>query len=94
MENLKSCPFCGGDAFLRKLYTNWFVDAKHGTNCVLANMCVPHDTPWVTMEAAIAAWNNRYTDSITIKCESYKLPPQDVELILNKMNQNGSIGGN
>ena len=59
MEKLKRCPFCGGEAFLRHLYTNWIVDAKHDDNCILDYMIVPYDTHWVTREAAKAAWNRR-----------------------------------
>ena len=36
MENkatyLEPYPFCGGDAFIRKLYSNYFVDAIHDNN--------------------------------------------------------------
>ena len=57
---LKNCPFCGGEAFVRKLYTNYFVDAKHGENCPMCYMCLPYDSRWVTREAAVGAWNMRY----------------------------------
>ena len=56
---LKNCPFCGGEAFVRKLYTNYIVDAKHGENCPMCYMCLPYDSRWATREAAVAAWNER-----------------------------------
>lgn len=59
MEKLKPCPFCGGEAFIRKLYRNYIIDAKHDDNCPLDYMVLPYDSCWVTREAAVAAWNRR-----------------------------------
>lgn len=59
MNKLKCCPFCGGEAFLRHLYTNWIVDAIHAENCPLNCRVLPYDTHWVTREAAKYAWNRR-----------------------------------
>lgn len=61
-RNLRECPFCGGEAFVRKLYRNYIVDAKHDRNCPMANMPIPYDTHWVTQLAAEAAWNRRAND--------------------------------
>lgn len=59
---LKKCPFCGGEAFVRRVYRNYIVDAKHVENCPMFFMCLPLETYWVTREAAIAAWNRRNND--------------------------------
>lgn len=65
---LKPCPFCNGEAFLRKLYTNYIVDAKHDENCPMACRPLPYDTHWVVREAACAAWNlRRYCKTETTK---------------------------
>lgn len=64
-RNLRECPFCGGEAFVRKLYRNYIVDAKHDRNCPMANMPIPYDTHWVTQLAAEAAWNRRENDGCT-----------------------------
>ena len=65
---LKPCPFCGGEAFLRKAYSNYIVDAKHIENCPMWIRPLPYDTHWVTREAARAAWNlRRYKDNETTK---------------------------
>ena len=62
MDKLKSCPFCGGEAFLRPVYRNYIIDAKHDDNCPMIAMCLPLETHWVTREAAVAAWNRRAND--------------------------------
>lgn len=60
MTELKPCFFCGGKAFIRKLYTNYIVDAAHEElKCPLAYHLLSRDTGWVTREAAIHAWNRR-----------------------------------
>lgn len=65
---LKPCPFCNGEAFLRRLYTNYIIDAKHNENCPMSILPLPHDTHWVTREAARAAWNlRRYHKTETTK---------------------------
>jgi len=62
------CPYCGGEAFLRRLYTNYIIDAKHNENCPMSILPLPHDTHWVTREAACAAWNlRRYCKAETTK---------------------------
>lgn len=58
---LKPCPFCAGKAFVRKLYSNYVVDAKHDRNCPMANMPLPYGH-WVTQLAAETAWNRRAKD--------------------------------
>ena len=67
-EKLKPCPFCGGEAFLRRLYTNYIIDAQHSENCPLSILPLPRDTDWVTREAAYAAWNRRVNNGKTGGC--------------------------
>lgn len=62
MGKLRECPFCGGQAFMRKLYTNYYVDAMHDKNCPMNIRLNPYDSHWVTMAAAETAWNRRATD--------------------------------
>jgi len=59
MNELKPCPFCGGEAFMRHLYSNYIVDAKHDDNCPMIFLSLPKDTHWVTRMAAETAWNRR-----------------------------------
>lgn len=59
---LKPCPFCGGEAFMRKLYTTYFVDAKHDENCPMNVRLNPYESHWVTRLAAEEAWNRRAND--------------------------------
>ena len=63
MSKLKPCPFCGGEAFIRKLYTNYYVDALHDENCPINIRIAPYDSHWVTRSAAEAAWNRRAQDN-------------------------------
>lgn len=58
-DELKPCPFCGGEAFMRPLYRTYIVDAKHDDNCPLNYRILPHDSHWCTRMAAEAAWNRR-----------------------------------
>jgi len=68
MSEIKTCPYCDGKAFVRKLYTNYIVDAVHEENCPLSILLIPHDSPWCTKEAAIAAWNKRQSKASKLCC--------------------------
>lgn len=63
---LKPCPFCKGEAFLRRLYTNYIIDAKHNENCPMQILPLPRDSHWVTRLAAEAAWNRRVQDENSV----------------------------
>lgn len=58
-NQLLPCPFCGGEAFMRRLYKTYIVDAKHDDNCPLNCRVLPYDALWCTRMAAQAAWNRR-----------------------------------
>lgn len=53
------CQICGGEAFMRRLYMTYIVDAKHDDNCPLSCRVLPYDARWCTRMAAQAAWNRR-----------------------------------
>lgn len=59
MNALKRCPFCGGEAKLRKvkITDEFYVECCNGS-------CSTLPTTWhfETEEEAIDAWNTRYTD--------------------------------
>lgn len=61
-DELKPCPFCGGEAFMRSLYRGYIVDAAHLENCPLNCRVLPYDSHWCTRMAAQAAWNRRADD--------------------------------
>ena len=56
MEELKPCPFCGGEAFITSL-------SKHQHKVFCNNDCVTmpprHDMWFTSYEKAIKAWNRR-----------------------------------
>lgn len=58
MEELKPCPFCGGDARVQKV--NAIVGVKF-TVCCGNCYCMSHETTYLvnTMEKAVEAWNRR-----------------------------------
>lgn len=58
MNELKSCPFCGGEAFL----SEFIYDLAYGcviTNFVECNGCHATTFEYDTEEEAIEAWNRR-----------------------------------
>jgi len=60
MSNLKPCPFCGGDAKVRKSHENFLV---HPADCWMVQ-CADNDcgcgTSFESSEyKAVAAWNRR-----------------------------------
>ena len=61
MENLKKCPFCGGDA-IRHDNGRWF---QIGCGSVLSCKVRPKTDHYSNEEAAIQAWNRRAGDEQT-----------------------------
>lgn len=55
-EQLKPCPFCGGDAGVGKGFGYWFVNC---TDCMASTNIVLGDSLMPTEAEAIAAWNKR-----------------------------------
>ena len=62
MEQLKPCPFCGGEAFAfmgtealvwRQMEEEMMIECKN-TQCLIRPR-----TPWTSKEKAIEAWNRR-----------------------------------
>ena len=68
MTELKSCPFCGGEAELTHTNDNNhypFVRCKYGA--YLKPKCMANMYPWLnykTDEEAIEAWNRRTNDEM------------------------------
>lgn len=53
MEELKKCPFCGGEAKIYKLFD--YV-SKYRVECMNCDMCSPNQNK---SEEAMKAWNRR-----------------------------------
>lgn len=60
MSELKRCPFCGGEATLRREHGRFFVSCEND-KCGVG----VETTLWVsgTMESAVEAWNRRVEDA-------------------------------
>lgn len=61
-QNLKPCPFCGGEAIVRKeryvtIEEKWIVECNSPT-CV----CKPKTIVYPSQESAVNAWNRRSND--------------------------------
>ena len=60
MTALKSCPFCGGEAFVRCRMNNYWVSAYHDRSCVLCDEKFGYPPIVFGSEAnAVKAWNRR-----------------------------------
>lgn len=70
MEDLRPCPFCGGEAAIYEpLATSlWFVCCSNGDMC---STCGPDRG---TRSEAIEAWNSRANDDqqVCLNCQHYK----------------------
>lgn len=57
MEELKKCPFCGGEAeFIRSVYSrDWKVSCAMSRTCYV----IPSTDFFETKEEAVIAWNRR-----------------------------------
>lgn len=53
MDNLKPCPFCGGEASVKD-----YLKGKYAVGCDIGG-CLASLFPYDTIEEAIAAWNRR-----------------------------------
>lgn len=53
MEELKKCPFCGGEAKIYKLFD---YISKYRVECTYCDM---YTSAYATKEEAIEAWNRR-----------------------------------
>ena len=59
MEELKRCPFCGGEAWLRE-FTGLNKSINYYVECGYIECAVSPETAiFETPEEAVAAWNNR-----------------------------------
>lgn len=56
MENIKSCPFCGGDSITRRRNPDHIMRNKVFVTCT---KCKNKTGYYDTEEQAIAAWNKR-----------------------------------
>lgn len=56
MEKLKTCPFCGGLAFIERSHEQFYVKCYHRTNCYLVGR-LPQK--YNIREAAVRMWNRR-----------------------------------
>ena len=56
MDELKKCPFCGGEAETRDLKD---FDGKVIMASVVCKQCEAKTKQYGTIDAAIKAWNNR-----------------------------------
>ena len=56
MENLKKCPFCGGEAVLRRRNPDYIMRDKCFISCV---ECKNKTKYYDSEEEAIKAWNKR-----------------------------------
>lgn len=54
MENLKPCPFCGGEALVRRTMEEEMMIECDNSQCLIRPR-----TPWVSEEEAIESWNRR-----------------------------------
>lgn len=65
MEELKPCPFCGGEAVLKKEYSLF---TPYANVIILCSECgatingVVASENYCANDKAIEAWNRRYTD--------------------------------
>ena len=59
MDELKPCPFCGGEAFARPNLPTYGCDVMYYVFCENCNMRTPLKR---TTEKAIEAWNMRAED--------------------------------
>lgn len=59
MEELKKCPFCGGEAELYESNDYWriYCQGLIGDNCILGALDYDYMNP--SKEEAIKAWNTR-----------------------------------
>lgn len=53
MEELKKCPFCGGEA---KIYQSFDYVSKYRVECTKCEMCSPN---YNELEDVIKVWNRR-----------------------------------
>lgn len=58
MEKLKPCPFCGGEAFITPIITNYYEPRF----TVFCKECNAKSKYCKDEESAIAAWNRRADD--------------------------------
>jgi len=57
MEELKPCPFCGGEAYVAILMNNTYVEARHTKKCLIKpNTWLQSGEP---IKRQIRAWNKR-----------------------------------
>lgn len=57
MDKLKPCPFCGGEAIIRVLDGQPYIDCVHKKNCLIRPKTWLIST--LPLEKQIKAWNRR-----------------------------------
>lgn len=68
-DNLKSCPFCGGEGSVLEANSGFYAACKGGNCRVMIGYHSSHDDDWgffETREDAIVAWNTRGTGEKTM----------------------------
>ena len=59
-EELKPCPFCGGEAYIRILMGSKYIDCHHSKECaMMTNSWLISSKP---LKKQIKAWNRRAND--------------------------------
>ena len=57
MAELKPCPYCGGEAFIREQFGNFYITANHKKNCLVS------PNTWLmsnkNIKKQIKSWNMR-----------------------------------
>ena len=66
-EYLKPCPFCNGNAYVVKDYSNY----AHASYCVRCSRCFTQTDAYITRSDAVDAWNNRAEKTSTINANAW-----------------------
>ena len=86
MQKIKSCPFCGGEAIIKKTRSHaWIIgcDGRYGNACHgYLWKCAP---VYLTKESVITAWNRRTNETehdIQIWHDGSERPPREGRYIV------------
>ena len=59
MEQLKPCPFCGGEAVMETFTTSFEKHPRYRVRCTEKGCRVALDWDWFEGKEALEAWNRR-----------------------------------